>query len=414
MKNKLFYIIFILAILLFAFAYAQRGNKAKVAQPESIKVQTETSSKLIEPIPEGKKYEHKLMPLECKSCHDCEYPTKNKPCLKNCPRKELITVFHSAEEGPILVHMDEVKGNYGEVSFSHKIHAQMSEMSGGCETCHHYNTTGPVLKCRSCHSETRVRDDLRTPDLEAAYHRQCLNCHRQWRGATDCQECHVKKGEDINKIRQEKIAKFLSKEHPKLIEPNRVIYDTKYEKGKIVTFHHYEHTHLYGISCRSCHANDNCTNCHSATNNQLDHSNLTHKKKHKSFEEHHQPCSTCHDQNNCQVCHLDKPVEEFNHARRTGFALTGNHSGLNCSVCHKTAGKFTGLSKNCTSCHQNFVSGKFNHQRTGLKLDETHAEFECTSCHPNNNFSVKPVCIECHEDYSYPTKKPGTVLKMKK
>lgn len=411
MKHKFITVIFACAIILVAFAYAQNNKKDKsTKEPESIKIQTETSIKLIEPIPENKKYEHKMMPLECKTCHDCDYPTKNQPCLKMCPRADLITVYHSANEGPVVVHMDEVKGDFGEVSFSHKIHAQMSEMAGGCETCHHYNTTGPVLKCRACHSDKRVRDDYRIPDLEAAYHRQCLNCHRQWTGSTDCQECHVKKGEDINKIRKDKIAKFQAKSHPKLIEPNKVVYETKYEQGKVVTFHHQEHTHLYNIACKTCHGNDNCINCHTAMNKELSKSNLTHKKTHKSFQEHHEPCLSCHDQNNCGKCHMNQAMGSFNHAQRTGFDLGKNHNKLKCEICHKTTGKFTGLDKNCTSCHQNFVLGKFKHQVTGLMLDDTHNEFECSSCHPNNNFSGKVVCSECHEGFIYPAKKPGKLV----
>lgn len=414
MKHKFIATIFIIALIIFAFAFAQQGDKQKVNETETIKIQTGTSLKLVEPIQESKKHERKVMPLDCKTCHECDYPTKNHPCLKKCPRAELITIYHSADEGPILVHMDEVKGEFGEVTFSHKIHAQMSEMSGGCETCHHYNTTGPVLKCRACHSQTRVRDDLRIPDLEAAYHRQCLNCHRQWTGSTDCQECHVKKGEDINKIRQEKINKFLTKEHPKLVEPNRVIYETKYEQGKIVTFHHYEHTHLFNIACKTCHGQDDCINCHKPLNKQLDKSDLEHKKTHKSFQEHHAPCLSCHKQDKCSKCHNTKELDDFNHFQRTGFNLGKYHKNLNCNACHLTPGKFSGLSSRCISCHNNFVLGKFRHQVTGLKLDDTHSNFECSNCHPNNNFSAKTNCSECHDSFYYPAKKPGKIVKKAK
>lgn len=409
MKKRVVIALFLSVLVLVAFAYSQQKKKEK--EPENIKIQTETSLKLIEPVPESKKYEHKLMPLDCKTCHDCDYPTKNQPCLKKCPRKELITVYHSADEGPVVVHMDEVKGEFGEVTFSHKIHAQMSEMTGGCETCHHYNTTGPVLKCRACHSENRIRDDYRIPDLEAAYHRQCLNCHRQWSRTTDCQECHVKKGEDIEKIRREKIEKFKAKEHPKLVEPNRVMYETRYEQGKMVTFHHYEHTHLYQIACKTCHGNDNCMCCHDVNLKKIESDCVKKKKTHKTFQEHHAPCSNCHAQDNCNKCHLNEASGDFNHLRRTGFDLGRNHSSLKCSACHKTPGKFTGLSKNCVSCHNNFMLGKFNHRVTGLLLDDTHNEFECTSCHTKNDFSAKPVCSECHDGYVYPAKKPGKLVR---
>ena len=53
-------------------------------------------------------------------------------------------------------------------------------MGGGCENCHHYNTSGPILKCSSCHESSRKREDVSIPDLKGAYHRQCMDCHREW------------------------------------------------------------------------------------------------------------------------------------------------------------------------------------------------------------------------------------------
>ena len=97
--------------------------------------------------------------------------------------------------GPTVVEMGEKGGQYGPVHFAHKMHADMSEMSGGCYGCHHYNSTSmAILSCRECHPKARAREDISMPDLKGAYHRQCMDCHRQWNHSTDCNGCHQKPG----------------------------------------------------------------------------------------------------------------------------------------------------------------------------------------------------------------------------
>src|SRR5476651_1581789 len=40
---------------------------------------------------------HSKKNIDCKSCHSCEYPTKQDACLVMCPRSN-ISVHHSPEE----------------------------------------------------------------------------------------------------------------------------------------------------------------------------------------------------------------------------------------------------------------------------------------------------------------------------
>lgn len=413
MKKRIVLSLILSFCLLFIFVYAKVDTKKENSkkQQETTQVKIE-NNKIIEPeIPKDKKYSHSMMPVDCKTCHNCEVPTKNNPCLKACPRKELITIYHSPSEGPDIVALDEVKGNYGAVAFSHKVHAQMSEMSGGCETCHHYNTTGPVLKCKTCHSTERKREDINTPDLEAAFHRQCLNCHRQWSHSTDCQSCHVLKGQDIAVVKAEKMKKFATYNHPPLTEPKKVVFKTNHQSGDYVTFMHTEHTYVFGIACKKCHSNDNCLNCHDVTLKPIN-GNTPVAKTHKSFQEHHDPCSKCHYEqisNNCQFCHQNQPSQAFNHFKRTGFDLNPNHSNLACTKCHKS-GNFNGLNKNCISCHNNFKAG-FNHKLTGIELNDTHKDLECTDCHQNNRFDKAPDCSDCHEGFVYPKQIPGKKIR---
>lgn len=402
-------IIFNIAVVLFTAAlfFALNAEKSPETKPDSANVVKAENKKIIGTQPVPIDPDHKYKSLDCKECHACEYPTKLDPCLKNCPREKEISIYHSPNEGPEIVEMNEISGNYGTVLFSHKLHAQMSVMSGGCETCHHYNTTGPVLKCGECHENKHIRDNIEVPSLSAAYHRQCLDCHRQWSCCTDCDYCHVQGGQDIEAMRLEKMAKYTGLNHPELHEPIKVVYETQYKDAPIVTFFHSEHIHLFKQECSDCHKDENCMKCHNVRLKGIrgDDNLERHSQPHKSFEDHHNPCSSCHTiENNCQKCHKTEEMTPFNHAQTTGFDINKYHSNVKCESCHKS-NNYKGLNQNCSSCH-NFNASNFKHSVTGLTLDETHADFECGDCHKGNNFS-KTDCSDCHDGFSFPKNKPG-------
>ena len=340
--------------------------------------------------------------LNCKSCHESEYPTRNDPGLKNCPRKNMVSDFPSSKEGPDVVEINNMSENYNEVVFSHRIHSKMSEMTVGCTGCHHYNTTGPVLSCKECHEKSRIREDLSIPDLKAAYHRQCMSCHKQWSHENGCgSQCHSLKGfKNLNISGQE----LSGKTHPELSEPSKMKWETSYEQGKIVTFCHDEHTKLFKLNCKSCHGQDNCTKCHDA-NVKVSLGNQP--RTQNSFEDRHKPCIKCHEGNTCQKCHTDKEMSPFNHGKTTGWTLKSFHSKLACTKCHGNSMPYKRLDNNCVSCHKNFTPGNFDHNKSGLMLSENHRDFECNNCHTNNDFSKAPQCKMCHDDKSFPAQLPG-------
>ena len=351
--------------------------------------------------------DHSLKNINCKTCHTCDVPTKQDPCLVACPRNEMVTVHQSADEGPKVVKIDELADKYQPVIFSHKTHAQMSQMSGGCGNCHHYNTTGPILICSDCHSIERKREDISKPDLQAAYHRQCINCHKEWSHSTNCTSCHLAKGTTIQNKQE---SQTLTKNHPEVLEPVKLVYETNYDKGKIVTFYHDEHTNLFGAECTSCHTNNNCTRCHDTEIKQTVSSSIP-EKINKPLSEHHQPCFKCHQDDECTKCHMDKPAGKFDHRLSTGWALNRFHKKLECKKCHGSNKKFVKLNNSCISCHKEFTDGSFQHMKTGLKLNETHSELECEDCHLENNFANKPDCTNCHDDKNFPNDKPGILVK---
>jgi hypothetical protein len=68
-----------------------------------------------------------------------------------------------------------------------------------CQGCHHYSPADQKPPaCESCHGIPFNENDPFKPGLMAAYHRQCMECHREMGlekpAATDCTACHRPKG----------------------------------------------------------------------------------------------------------------------------------------------------------------------------------------------------------------------------
>jgi hypothetical protein len=345
--------------------------------------------------------------LACKTCHSCDIPTKENPCIKPCPREKMVSIEQSPSDSPNVVNINSLSKTsniYGPVLFSHRLHAEMSGMGGGCKMCHHYNPPGKVAGCSDCHEANRKRTDISKPDLKGAYHQQCMTCHRQWSGKVDCISCHsnnnlVKKSTE--KMNLEKSKKRI---HPQIIPPATVKFETPKASGKFVSFNHSEHSTLFSIDCERCHSDQSCSKCHQK-NKQTSLSNRTTGQKHAL-------CANCHNvKSSCADCHSNGKVNAvFNHKERTGFDITKNHAKLTCNRCHTEKGKFTGLKSECSNCHGSWTKENFKHAVTGLQLDETHSDFDCKECHQEKNYA-NPTCKNCHDDKSFPKDKPGKMTK---
>lgn len=349
--------------------------------------------------------DHSKLKINCKTCHTCDVPTKGDPCLVKCPRDKITTVYQSYDKTPEMITLDKLSNKYGPVYFSHRIHAQMSVMSGGCENCHHHNTSGPILECSTCHESSRKREDISVPDLVGALHRQCMDCHREWSHETGCTSCHSLK-KDIKNSKAESLQKkYSGKDHPVVLEPGKVVYKTATDKGKLVTFFHSDHTKKFGLGCNSCHKQESCSRCHDVnrTNNTNPKSVITKA----SFEEQHKNCISCHKDDNCVNCHSNIEQGPFDHQKSTNWALNRFHINLPCSKCHGDKIPYKKLDNNCVSCHNDWSNETFKHAVTGLELNETHMALGCEDCHIDKNFAVKPSCDNCHENYSFPKQKPG-------
>jgi len=338
---------------------------------------------------------HSQAPIDCKKCHICEKPIIRKPCLKlfsDFNRKNL-TNFNSANHAPEIIVIDTIKGIYSPTVFTHKLHAEMSYMSGGCQSCHHFNPGGKVLRCIECHKPLTSRKDLNKPSLKGAYHQQCFSCHREWSHSTNCIVCHPSEESENISYKTE----FIGKTHSKIEIPEKLIYQTEEDENPIVSFFHTQHQKMFKLECDDCHNNESCTHCHD-----------TIKHVSEMEKDAHENCIECHENeidDDCTKCHDKKERTPFTHSK-TRFPLKAYHQGAECEDCH-TTGNFTKLNRNCSSCHKKWDLNNFNHALTGLVLDENHIDNDCEDCHLNGNYGRKPSCEDCHDDINYPEQLPG-------
>src|SRR4030065_1330113 len=339
----------------------------------------------------------------CSDCHVCPWPTAKEPCLKSCTRPEKVQAPISAHPGPDVTILGQLADMYQLVRFNHKLHADMVGMEQGCTVCHHYATSGKYLSCREWHGKKPSNpENLRQPSLKAAYHRQCLSYHREWSHQTRSTLCHLPvPGKTAVTLDSTDI---IRPSHPAITPPQTKIFNTPYELGPIVTFHHQEHIDRFGLSCAHCHQKENCGNCHDIQKAV---------RPAKSMEEVHAVCNNCHRQDGCNKCHETKEKPKFSHAA-TGWPLNTYPSKLDCRACHPTGKKIARLDSSCKTCHSGWTPGNFKHAVTGLKLDEIHSQLDCVNCHTERNYSQTPNCSDCHADGRSPIDSPpGERLKIK-
>lgn len=118
--------------------------------------------------------------------------------------------YWSSLVGPYKVKIDALQGTYGPCVFNHRHHVasmmeriERNQLAGVfhnqpatvCVTCHHNSPASATPpKCGSCHSRTLDWMTPARPHLMAAYHLQCMSCHKDMQVArprnTDCATCH--------------------------------------------------------------------------------------------------------------------------------------------------------------------------------------------------------------------------------
>lgn len=191
------------------------------------------------------------------------------------------------------------------------------------------------------------------------------------------------------------------------------------------------HAHLEGITlCTECHTAGEgvtagqCMSCHDGVRKQVEQRTGFHKGKGET-------CTECHPDHRGRAFDMVRFTEaEFDH-EQTGFSLTGAHQEASCSSCHVEIGEWTGLTTECSDCHDDNHGGKagdrglldtceschdtagwdalpiashvFAHkapQEAAFGLEGAHAEAQCTACHADWHFTpvAHEACTDCHDN----------------
>ncbi|MCB9684030.1 MAG: hypothetical protein H6738_01240 [Alphaproteobacteria bacterium] len=187
------------------------------------------------------------------------------------------------------------------------------------------------------------------------------------------------------------------------------------------------HAEIDGVTqCPKCHeagkgvSADRCMACHEDVKEQVTSQSGFHKDK-------SQDCQRCHPDHKGRDFQLVKMSEsDFDHTV-TGFALEGPHQRAECIDCHEKPGEWTGLSQECTSCHdeihksdraymkacddchavvddwvvKSVPASVFDHTKTSQVdwiLEGAHLDVACKECHIDAVFHPTDhgTCKTCH------------------
>ena len=401
-----------------------------------------------------KKFDHKLtgyqlsVPHAKKDCKDCHAPKFiSEPKLKNKKNTYL-----GVKTECLNCHND----------------YHLRTLSSDCLSCHTPETFIPASKfnhdnakfklagkhrnveCARCHKVSNT-EGKKYQQFSGIQYTNCTSCHKDPhvnKFGQNCRQCHSEESFNIiqgtNKFDHNKTDYKLEGKHlivnckschkGKFTDPLKfdkcVSCHTDYHKGQFVK---------NGIitDCSQCHDIKGFTlfsytvEQHNAGTFPLKEAHLAtpcyecHKKQDKwSFRKIGITCNDCHPdihQNlinakyypeaSCISCHKESRWADvsFDH-KKTEFALTGAHSGVNCRACHfkavqdgKVQQKFSGLSQSCSGCHpdkhqnqfekngvtnciechgtENWKASKFDHSKTAFKLDGKHVNVACAKCH---------------------------------
>jgi len=342
------------------------------------------------PLMEGhKEWEHG----GCLKCHDAGKGVPDSKCLdchkeikKSIDRK---TGFHALAKGTcVSCHSDHKGRNYNAVAFKQK----------GFD---HRRTGFPLngghagVDCVKCHTEKRTekpvfRNDTRFFGTDSS----CVSCHKKddihsfppkW-AVKDCNTCHNDKSwKQATYFDHKKETGYaLIGAHSKVSCAE--CHNPKGKGGPAK----YDFPELSRLGCRTCHAD-------------FHKDNLAGKFRGGA-------CESCHNQDRWQITHFNHDI--------TGFVLKGAHAKEPCQACHKQSGgatklkdfNFTGLSQQCSSCHQDYHGFR---SESSPKLGQLT---QCQTCHndvawksavkfnhnvdttyPLTGKHIGVACFECHK-----------------
>jgi len=158
----------------------------------------------------------------CQNCHsvpkseavdDSALDTARQSATASMKLREAKTMTYDMKDIPEIVKIDTLMNQYEPVKLPHRqiIQTMVTNISDNklanyyhheqgtvCQGCHHHSPAArQPPKCVSCHGKPFNAKDPFKPGLMAAYHRQCMECHKAMDikkpVATDCMACHQKR-----------------------------------------------------------------------------------------------------------------------------------------------------------------------------------------------------------------------------
>jgi hypothetical protein len=128
-------------------------------------------------------------------------------------------------------------------------------------------------------------------------------------------------------------------------------------------------------------------------------------------------CRACHSEHkgrDADIAQLD--AAQFDHAL-TQLPLEGAHASIDCAACHKHDEPWRKATADCLGCHKSddvhrgqftqscgechsslsWTGGKFDHNKTELRLTGAHLPLACDACHVGGHYKATPkTCVGCH------------------
>lgn len=241
---------------------------------------------------------------------------------------------------------------------------------------------------------------------------ECASCHVRFdRAGQDalCQDCHKEVGQDMRRR---------SGHHGRL-KPQacRSCHtDHRGRDAKVAEFDRKAFDHRQtDFVLRDKHVALECNKCHVAG---------------KRWAEAPMECNSCHKKDDvhkgglglqCADCHNERNWKEadFDHDKKTRFALGGKHAEAKCDDCH-AKGRYKDTPRTCIGCHKKDDEHKgqygqkceschgakawkpstFNHDTdTKYTLKGKHRSTPCADCHTGPLYRAKlpTECIDCHK-----------------
>lgn len=318
------------------------------------------------------------------------------PPPRDAPRRDHFPPVTTRDTGPDTVRIDSIALHYSPVAFDHRLHVSMTELAGDCPTCHHETEPDqPITACSECHASSSDNASFSRPSLKGAFHRQCLGCHREWSQENACASCHEEATGDPQRWIPPDLTDTVDAPHADVLANPCYTYTTGNERLPVVTFHHTDHTLVFGLQCSDCHRGSSCNACHGP-------------EAAPRAVNRYDSCYTCHASQNCVLCHSPGERPAFNHATSVGWGLGSSHRGLPCTDCHGQERNFAApASATCLACHQAPDATRSGHADSDVPLLGSHAYFDCTNCHRGDDAATISQCDRCHADRSYPDFTPG-------